>query len=211
MSSRTCNRITTCRPVPAHERLRVFRPAATRELPAVQRHEHIRLHGQLEHRRARRARADRSHLGEPRAQEPARPPDRRRDVRLDHDPGDLHVRSDLSAAGIPYKIDLIAGGHEWYTWRQLFLRLSDHDGLQADDDRGHHDHRRQGQRHRTGDRVGGHRRTCAGDRHRAVLRSTANRPGTRSRSSSGFATAKLGPLAAGSTVTATYSGDSLYR
>ena len=34
-------------------------------------------------------------------------------------PGALTFGSELSSFSIPYKLDLIPGGHEWYTWRQL--------------------------------------------------------------------------------------------
>lgn len=38
-------------------------------------------------------------------------------------PGELTFGSDLNSFNVPYSLDLVPGGHEWYTWRQL---LSDY-------------------------------------------------------------------------------------
>ncbi len=118
--------------------------------------------------------------------------------------------SDLSAAGIPYKIDLIAGGHEWYTWRQLLydylttMVFKQTTTAVTTTTGGKGNVTAQA----TVSEGTAEPAQATGTVQFSVNGQPAGNPVTLG---SGFATAKLGPLAAGSTVTATYSGDSLYN
>jgi enterochelin esterase-like enzyme len=117
--------------------------------------------------------------------------------------------SELSSFKIPYTVDLIPGGHEWYTWRQLL-----HDYLTT-----------VVFKHTTtavATSTGGKGNVTA----QATISASTAEPnpvtGTVQFSVNGqqvggpvavrdgAASAKLGPLAAGTSVSATYSGDPLY-
>ena len=118
--------------------------------------------------------------------------------------------TDLSAAGIPYKIDLPAGGHEWYTWRQLLydflttmvFKQTTTSVTTTTGGKGN---------------VTAQATISQGTAEPAQATGTVQfavdgqRVGDPVAVTNGAASAKLGPLAAGSTVTATYSGDSLYN
>ena len=125
-------------------------------------------------------------------------------------PGIFAFGSELSSFTIPYKIDLIGGGHEWYTWRQLL-----HDYLTT----------------MVFKQTTTSATTTTGGKGNVTAQATVSqgtaepaqatgtvqffangqRVGDPVALANGAATVKLGPLAAGSTVSATYSGDSLYN
>jgi hypothetical protein len=121
---------------------------------------------------------------------------------IDHRPGRP------SSANIPYKLDLIGGGHEWYTWRQLLddyltTMTFKHTTTSATATTG-------GNGNVTA-RATISASTAEPNPATGTVRFSVNglRVGDAVAVHDGAAAAKLGALAAGATVSATYSGDSL--
>jgi enterochelin esterase-like enzyme len=117
--------------------------------------------------------------------------------------------TDLSAAGIPYKMDLVTGGHEWYTWRQL---LYDYLTTMAFKDTTTSVTTTTGGRGNVTGQATVSQGTAEPAQPTGTVQFSVNgqQVGDPVAVANGAASAKLGPLATGSTVTATYSGDSLY-
>jgi enterochelin esterase-like enzyme len=124
-------------------------------------------------------------------------------------PGELTFGSDLNSFNVPYSLDLVPGGHEWYTWRQL---LNDYLTTMVF-------------KHTT-TAVS----TTTGAKGNVVAQATVSESTAEPNAATGtvqfsvngqpvanpvklandFARLNLGKLAAGATVSASYSGDSLY-